>query len=27
MRLIVCATDEDPLRTLQRGMAADRRHL
>lgn len=27
MRLIVCATDEDPLRTLQRGMAADHRHL
>jgi uncharacterized protein (DUF58 family) len=27
MRVIVCATDEDPLRTLQRGMAADHRHL
>jgi uncharacterized protein (DUF58 family) len=27
MRLIVCATDEDPLLALQRGMSGDRRHL
>lgn len=27
MRLIVCATDEDPLRVLQRGMVPDRHHL
>lgn len=27
MRFIICATDEDPLRVLQRGIVPDRHHL
>jgi hypothetical protein len=27
MRFLLCATDEDPLKILQRGMSPDRHHL